>query len=142
MSDYKGSILLVDDEPLVLEMFATFLDVAGYDVVVASNAMQALSCIERGYFEAIVCDVMLEDLDGFDILTIARKKNPSAAVVLITGSPSEVDSRRAAEQSAAYLSKPIGGDVLLDAIAEVQNTEQSMLFDGKSKQAPARAASR
>lgn len=117
MSD-KGRVLLVDDEPIVLEMFEEFLVHGGYDVVVASKASEALSHIERGSFDAFVCDVTLDEFDGFDLLMIARKKVGDIGVVLITGAPYEPDSSKANEQNAIYLSKPIGSDSLLRAVEE------------------------
>lgn len=113
----KGRVLLVDDEPLVLEMFESILSQEGYDVFVAPNAKDALYHLEKGFFDVLVCDVMLEDLDGFDIMAIARKKLPNIATVLITGAPSEPDSERAADEGAAYLSKPIGFDVLVRSVS-------------------------
>jgi len=112
----KGSVLLVDDEPLVLEMFESILSEQGYDVFVAPNPQTALSHLEKTFFDVLVCDVLLDELDGFDIMTIARKKQPSIAVVLITGAPSEADAEKAAGQGAGYLSKPIGFDLLISTI--------------------------
>lgn len=112
----KGRVLLVDDEPLVLEMFESILTQDGYDVFVAPTSREALVHLEKVFFDVLVCDVMLEDLDGFDVLTIARRRQPDLAVVLITGAPSEVDAERAARENVAYLSKPIGFDLLLRTV--------------------------
>ena len=127
----KGRVLLVDDEPLVLEMFESILTERGYDVFVAPNAQTALSHLEKSFFDVLVCDVLLEDLDGFDIMTIARKKHPGIATVLITGAPSEPDAEKAANQGAAYLSKPIGFDLL---ISTIQNCIESVRIEqGKQR---------
>lgn len=104
---HRGRILLVDDEPLVLEVLEGALGKEGYEVTTASDAQAALLLIERGAFDGIVCDVRLENLDGFDLLMIARKRNPTIAGVLITGAPTDFDAERANELAAAYLSKPI-----------------------------------
>jgi DNA-binding response OmpR family regulator len=112
----KGRVLLVDDEPLVLEMFESILSQEGYDVFVAPNAKEALFHLERTFFDVLVCDVMLEDLDGFDIMHISRKKHPEIAIVLITGAPTETDSERARLENASYLSKPIGFDLLVSSV--------------------------
>ncbi len=104
---HRGRILLVDDEPLVLEVLEGALGKEGYEVTTASDAQAALLLIERSGFDGIVCDVRLENLDGFDLLMIARKRNPTIAGVLITGAPTEFDAERANDLSAAYLSKPI-----------------------------------
>ena len=118
----KGRVLLVDDEPLVLEMFESILSQEGYDVYVAPNAKEALFHLDKTLFDVLVCDVKLEDLDGFDIMSIARKKYPSIGVVLITGAPSAPDAETAAEQNAAYLSKPIGFDLLISSVEQAMTT--------------------
>lgn len=128
----KGRVLLVDDEPLVLEMFESILAEQGYDVFVAPNPQIALNHLEKTYFDVLVCDVLLEELDGFDIMTIARKKQPSIAVLLITGAPSEPDAEKAAAQGAAYLSKPIGFDLL---ISTIQNCIESAKGSGEKQTA-------
>lgn len=112
----RGRILLVDDEPLILEMFESVLRDEGYDVYVAPNSQEALRQIDRTVFDILVCDVRLEDLDGFDIMTIARKRYPSIGVVLITGAPNTADAQVAVEQNATYLSKPIGFDLLVESV--------------------------
>lgn len=118
----KGRVLLVDDEPLVLEMFESVLSQEGFDVYVAPNAKEALGYLDKTFFDVLVCDVRLEDLDGFDIMAIARKKYPSIGAVLITGAPSETDSQAAERQNAAYLSKPIGFDLLVTTVSDVMNS--------------------
>ena len=122
----KGRVLLVDDEPLVLEMFESILVEEGYDVFVAPNAKDALFHLEKTFFDVLVCDVMLEDFDGFDIMSIARKKNASIAAVLITGAPSELDAERAARENAGYLSKPIGFDLLISTIDNAVEASKSL----------------
>ena len=116
---HRGRILLVDDEPLVLEVLEGALSKEGYDVTTASDAQAALLLIERGAFDGMVCDVRLENLDGFDLLMISRKRNPMIAGVLITGAPTDFDADRAKELSAAYLSKPIALGYLFARLDEL-----------------------
>lgn len=119
-----GTILLVDDEPLVLEMFEELFVAQGFDVGVAASADDAVALIDRSYFDAIVCDVMMEGLDGFDLLTLARRKNNDIAFVLITGAPSKTDEERAHELDAAYLSKPVSLKELLATLDTQMNKTQ------------------
>lgn len=117
----QGKILLVDDEPLVLEMFEDVFVQRGFDVVVASCAKDAISHLDRGFFDVIVCDVMMEGLDGFDVLSIAKRKNTAIGVILITGAPSQADAKRAASQNAVYLSKPVGLDLMIQTVEKVMS---------------------
>jgi DNA-binding response OmpR family regulator len=112
----KARILLVDDEPLVLEIIGSALKADGYEVLSASTSQEALKYLDRTEFDGIVCDVRLENFDGFDILALSRKKNPSMAAILMTGAPCAEDSLRAEQMGASYLSKPIGMSELLSTV--------------------------
>ena len=114
----KARILLVDDEPLVLEIIEAALRKDGYEVVSAPSSQVALKHIERTDFDGMVCDVRLENLDGFDLLALARKKNPSIAAVLMTGAPCSEDELQAQALEVRYLAKPIGVGMLLETIEQ------------------------
>jgi two-component system OmpR family response regulator len=118
MINSKGRILLVDDEPLVLEMFQSFFESHDFDVQIAPNSRDALTRLERSAFDLVVCDVMLEDFDGFDLLNLARKRHNGVRFIFVTGSPSNEDAVRAQNMEAKYLSKPIGFSALLEAVNE------------------------
>ncbi len=109
-------VLIVDDEPLVLDIFEKIFSETGVEVFLAPDARQALAYLNRIGFDAIVCDVALDGTDGFGIAAIARNKNPEIGVVLATGSPSSSDFERAQSQSAEYISKPISVERLRSAI--------------------------
>lgn len=114
-------ILLVDDEPLVLEMFQTFLRSDGYDVLVACDVMSARWHIEHSEFEVFVCDVMLGDTPtgGLELMNLSKRLRPHAGIILITGNPNNGDRDMAENMGARYLSKPIGFDQLRGAIASL-----------------------
>lgn len=111
-----GKILLVDDEPLLLEMFESVLSEEGYLVIVASSSYDALYHLERGYFDVLVCDVLLEELDGFQVLQFAKTKLPRLGGLLLTGTPSEIGEEKARKLGASYLAKPVGIELLLESI--------------------------
>lgn len=118
----RASILLVDDEPLVLEMFSAVLSEEGYDVITASNAYEAIDLLEKRSFDVLISDVLLEEMDGFEIQAIAKNKYPSIGVVLITGAPNPIDAQRACIFGINYLAKPTGFAALLKA------TEQALEY--------------
>ncbi len=120
----RASILLVDDEPLVLEMFESVLSEEGYDVTIASSAKQAVDILDKRSFEVLISDVLLDDLDGFEIQAHAKRKYPDIGVVLITGAPNPVDEQRAFIFGINYLSKPTGFEALLRATEQaIENSK-------------------
>lgn len=128
----RASILLVDDEPLVLEMFESVLSEEGYDVTLASSGRQATEILDRRSFDVLISDVLLDELDGFELQSYGKRKYPDMGVVLITGAPNPIDEQRAFIFGINYLSKPTGFEALLKA------TEQAIDI---SKTARLRAAS-
>ena len=65
-------ILVVDDEPSISELISTSLRFVGFDVRTAANGVQALSMAEEFKPHAMVLDVMLPDLDGFEVCKMIR----------------------------------------------------------------------
>jgi CheY-like chemotaxis protein len=123
----RASILLVDDEPLVLEMFQTVLTEEGYDVSIANSAPEALSLLSKRFFDVLISDVLLEDMDGFEIQAMAKQMYPNIGVVLITGAPNPIDAQKAFIYGINYLSKPTGFESLLLATAEAIDQGREVL---------------
>ncbi|MCD6249779.1 MAG: sigma-54-dependent Fis family transcriptional regulator [candidate division Zixibacteria bacterium] len=84
-----GTILLVDDDPLVLEVLVeTFCD--DYEVISASSGEEALVALERSpNINAIVLDIRMEGMDGLQTATLIRDINPDIPVVFHTGYPGD-----------------------------------------------------
>ncbi len=122
---HRGRILLVDDEPLVLEIIHTALSGEGFEVVCAPSSKAALQQLDRRKFDCLVSDLRLEDHDGFEVLMYARRKSPELAAVLMTGAPCHNDRVRAEELSATYIAKPIGLPQLLELVKDaVRKTQE------------------
>ncbi len=81
----QGSLLLVDDDRLVLDAMADWLREKGYSVAEASTCRDAIRQTDEKPFDLVLADVRLEDGDGFDILDHCRNNHPDVTVILITG---------------------------------------------------------
>ncbi|MCW3474534.1 response regulator [Limobrevibacterium gyesilva] len=82
----RPRILLVDDDPAVLELAAEVLDGAGFDVTTASNGMAALEKLQSGErFAALVTDHAMPGLPGDDLVSQANKIAPGMPCLLVTG---------------------------------------------------------
>lgn len=112
----KGKVLIVDDEPLVLEIIKTALKKSGFDITASSTAMEAISHIKKTSFDVIISDVRLDEMTGYEILNFAKNKNPMTNGILITGAPNEEDRTRAEELSAQYFIKPISLEKISKAV--------------------------
>jgi len=81
----QGTLLLVDDDRLVLDAMATWLREQGYEVLAASGKGAAFGLLAQRRFDLVLADIRLADGDGFEILAHCREEYPQTTVVLITG---------------------------------------------------------
>ena len=99
-------VLVVDDEPALVELVAFNLRKAGFDVVTAADGPAALEAVRAWSPQAVVLDVMLPGLDGFDVCREMRRFS-AVPVLMLTARKEEVDRVVGLEIGADdYLTKP------------------------------------
>jgi CheY-like chemotaxis protein len=79
------TVLIAEDDPLVLDVVATALDMAGYTVLAARNGYEALRILEERCVDLLVSDIRMPELNGLELVDLARKLRPDLRVVLVTG---------------------------------------------------------
>jgi DNA-binding NtrC family response regulator len=129
-----ADILLVDDEKSLRITLSAFLRKEGHRVMTCENVTEAKDLLLQKKFSCVFTDILMEDGSGIDVLSFAKKKHPSAQVILITGYPN-LDTATDALRLGAYdyLTKPVLKDSLLKvtkaALAhfEVKNNNESLL---------------
>ena len=104
----RSRILVVDDEPSVLLTYRMILEQQGYDVRVAASSAEAKKSIEQEDIDLLLCDLSLEERHtGFEVIEYARKRQPGACSVLLTGYATKDVSDQAEQEGIAVLFKPI-----------------------------------
>ena len=120
MSEQVLKVLIADDEPDVLAIMAKRVRQAGFDVVTASDGVEALDKAMRELPDILVLDINMPRKDGFEILKAFREKPPDMKwrPVIIVSSEGEIDSYRKgfSLQADHYLSKPCSLDDLINAV--------------------------
>lgn len=112
-------VLIVDDEPLVLETYARVLGRAGYRVSQAGNGVEAIAALDAGPFDAILSDITMPGLSGIEMLRAVRQRDLDVPVIMNTGNPSVETAAQAMEFGALrYLVKPVERDVLVNTVQE------------------------
>ena len=87
------SILVIDDEPAVLETLTSFLGTLhSFTCVPVTSAEEAISELKEQSFDLILSDVRMEGTDGYELLSILRREHPEIPVILITGGPYDYDA--------------------------------------------------
>ncbi|MFH1991122.1 MAG: response regulator [Pseudomonadota bacterium] len=83
MEKYK--ILLVDDDPFILQSIAVALEQEGYHVATAANGKQAIELIEEKKFDLVLTDLVMDPVDGIGVLRKAKEEDPDTIVIILTG---------------------------------------------------------
>ena len=106
MSSEAPRILLVDDEQSVQTLLTYPLRKEGYEVIAASTGREALARFQEGHFDLVVLDVMLPEVDGFDVCKQLRAKS-SVPIIMLTAKAEELDKVLGLELGADdYITKP------------------------------------
>ncbi len=101
-------VLIVDNEASHAEAVAESLERVGYDCTVATSGPQGAKLIERDTFDLVITDLMMNDVDGLQLLALAKDKLPDAEVILVTGHGTIPSAVTAMQQGAFnYLLKPL-----------------------------------
>ena len=109
-------ILIIDDEPLVLEMFAEILASTENQVITAPNAKTGMQALKSGSFDVVLIDVCLEVHDGFEIAKYAKQRDPNVRVVLLSGQGDFAQSEMVRKKEAIFLTKPVSPKALRDLV--------------------------
>ena len=111
----KLRIILIDDDPITLEMMTAMLENAGHEVHAEFAASFALPQIVRKRPDCVLVDLMMPELDGFDLCSEVRS-HPSldqTVLVVVTALDNEYWAGRAKEVGAAALiTKPVDADAI------------------------------
>jgi two-component system, cell cycle sensor histidine kinase and response regulator CckA len=105
----RGTVLVVDDEPMVRAFAAEGLKGLGYQVLVAESGQQALQIYEQHHarIDGVLLDLIMPELSGLDTLRRMRRTNPQVRVVFASGySTGEILRNAPDASSAAFLGKP------------------------------------
>jgi DNA-binding response OmpR family regulator len=119
----SGKILLVDDDPNILDTAKDILEDAGYYVAIADSQSAALDCLEKNSFNVMITDLNLPDGSGLELAGKARAKFPRLPILLMTGQadgaqPAGLTARQHGEVD-EYLVKPVSPAQLLNILRRV-----------------------
>jgi two-component system KDP operon response regulator KdpE len=101
-------ILIVDDDPGIVEFLRETLQEEGWDTAIASNGYEALTAIRNNSFDLVILDLLLPGIDGFEVCERVREFS-TVPIVALSGLKSETDKVRCLELGAdEYVDKPVG----------------------------------
>jgi len=123
----KGSILLVDDDKDILELFQMTLLEDGYGVETAVSGMEALSKVKENKYDVAVLDIVLPDIQGDKLALEIKRHCDSVNIIFITGYANMVDCINSLPIGVSdILLKPITEEKLQQAVKDVINIKPSI----------------
>ncbi|MCP3962077.1 MAG: response regulator [bacterium] len=117
-----GTVLVVDDEELVLEVAREILASRGFEVLSASNGKQAVAIFDehRDQIAAVVLDMTMPEMDGEEVFQELRRMDPEARILLMSGYSRKKVSQLLFEQGlGGFLHKPFRPQDLMDKLREL-----------------------
>lgn len=113
-TDAKGNILLVEDEENLHEALKLNLELDGYTVTSAFNGNEALKAVGNEYFDLIILDIMLPELDGISVTENIRVQHIDVPILILSAKDSSADRVLGLKKGADdYLVKPFNLEELL-----------------------------
>ena len=95
---HTGEVLIVDDEPIITELFTEALAEKEHKVTSVSTGLEAIKLMEEKAFEVVLLDLMLPDIDGYNVLQKIKAIDVTTEVIIVTGHgslPSVVETIKA-----------------------------------------------
>jgi two-component system KDP operon response regulator KdpE len=115
----RKKILVVDDEPRMLDLISMNLKLEGFDVITAADGYQALEKVTRTMPDLVLLDIMMPDMDGFETLKRIREIAP-VPVIFLSVKGEEADRVRGLDLGADdYITKPFSPRELVSRIRAV-----------------------
>lgn len=113
----RDLILVVDDEPMIVDLLRTYLTGLGYQVAAAGNGAEALGHVSVTRPDAVVLDLKLPDMSGAEIFGRLRAIDDSIPVLMLTANTDEAVARGLLKAGALdYICKPVRLEVLEVAV--------------------------
>jgi DNA-binding response OmpR family regulator len=119
-------VLVIDDEPAIRSLLADLLTVFfGVDVDAADSGAAALTLFGSSRYELVLTDLRLPDIDGWELIGRLRRQKPETRVIMLTGSATAADARRAREVGVTLVTKPASIEHLKRVIEQVLSVNPS-----------------
>ena len=123
----KPSILLVEDEENLHEALKLNLELEGYSVTSAYDGAAAMQAVQNEYFDLIILDVMIPQIDGFNVTQNIRLTNNEVPILILSAKNTSADRVTGLKKGADdYLTKPFNLEELLLRVLKLINKNKRL----------------
>ncbi len=112
----KISVLVIDDEPMLLDVMKEFLELRGYEVFEATDGKSAVEIFKRLRPKIVILDLRLPGIDGLRVRAILKEIKKDVKIIIISGHIQEEFD----QSEDIFLKKPFNLDELMDALKKVE----------------------
>jgi two-component system response regulator VicR len=114
-------VLVVDDEPDTLELVKLVLESAGFEAILVNNGLEALAKIDAGKLDLVLLDIMMPDMDGWDVFRKIKEKNTTIPIAILTAKAQNIDKLLGLHVLKAddYITKPFGKNELIGKVRKL-----------------------
>lgn len=124
-------ILIVDDEPGILETLSAILTDEGYRTLTTPSGDEALTLYETEHPDVVFLDIWLPDRDGLETLQAIKEKDPNAAVIMMSGHGTSATAVKSIKMGAHdYLEKPLSYDSAVNAVLSALESKAAQAAAG------------
>ena len=128
MASTKPSVLLVEDEENLHEALKLNLELEGYEITSAYSGTEALQKVDQEYFDLIILDVMLPEVDGIAVTETIRIQNNEVPILILSAKNTSADRVLGLKKGADdYLTKPFNLEELLLRVQKLIEKNKKML---------------
>ena len=118
-------VLVVDDEPDTLELVKLVLESAGFEAILVNNGLEALAKIDAGKLDLVLLDIMMPDMDGWDVFRKIKEKNTTIPIAILTAKAQNIDKLLGLHVLKAddYITKPFGKNELISKVKKLTGSK-------------------
>jgi DNA-binding NtrC family response regulator len=133
-SQNKIKLLLVDDEVKFLQVIAERLALKDFDVIAATNGIEAIASAEKDLFDVAVVDFQMSGMDGTQVLKSLKERHKYLEIIMLTGHAT-IDSAVECTKLGAfkYLEKPYNFEKFVEVIKEAYEARLKKKFEHDKK---------
>jgi DNA-binding NtrC family response regulator len=118
-------VLIVDDDELVLTGLASGLEREGYRTSTALSGQEALALLPDGDIDAVLADMVMDEMDGLELLDLVVQRHPQTPVLILTGHGTAENALLAMRRGAAdYIQKPARAEEIARRIRDALDARQ------------------
>jgi two-component system response regulator VicR len=114
-------VLVVDDEPDTLELVKLVLESGGFTTILAKNGKEALGIIEDSKPDAVLLDIMMPDMDGWEVFRKIKERYEDIPIAILTAKAQNIDRLLGLHVLKVddYITKPFGKNELIDRVRKL-----------------------